>query len=172
MVCGGYVYVACSYTWCGDGSCKTKGSSYQCDCNAGSYNLRNTITLPCFNPCKFFKIGIRISLQFDLLTATVLCIGSGSLGADCQDHGAGTPSSSPPGNFTYRFAYNIWYLIYAYNHIFCAFYCRIERDKKGLDTVNFRCCISSIDIRKIQMEVMYVTHFCQLWCKKIIIVLV
>ncbi|KAB2076835.1 hypothetical protein ES319_A06G066200v1 [Gossypium barbadense] len=65
----------CSYTWCGDGSCKTKGSSYQCDCNAGSYNLRNTTTLPCFNPC--------------------------SLGADCHDLGVGTPprdhSSSPPG---------------------------------------------------------------------------
>ncbi|KAE8682871.1 Detected protein of unknown function [Hibiscus syriacus] len=62
----------CSYTWCGDGSCKTNGNSYECDCNADSDNFLNATALPCFKEC--------------------------SLGADC--HHLGTPppsdqSSSP-----------------------------------------------------------------------------
>ncbi|KAK6236282.1 hypothetical protein SCA6_011619 [Theobroma cacao] len=66
----------CSFTWCGDGTCKTNGAGYECDCNAGSDNLLNMTALPCFKDC--------------------------SLGADCHGLGLGTPpppdsNSSPPG---------------------------------------------------------------------------
>ncbi|KAK8991319.1 hypothetical protein V6N11_062337 [Hibiscus sabdariffa] len=58
---------ACSYTWCGDGRCKTNGNSYECDCSADSHNFLNATALPCFKEC--------------------------SLGADCH-RGFSTPSSS------------------------------------------------------------------------------
>ncbi|KAG8491614.1 hypothetical protein CXB51_014972 [Gossypium anomalum] len=50
----------------------------------------------------FLTLGFEsCSNLLHILTATVLCIGSGSLGADCHDLGVGTPppdhSSSPPG---------------------------------------------------------------------------
>ncbi|PPS20492.1 hypothetical protein GOBAR_AA00059 [Gossypium barbadense] len=50
----------------------------------------------------FLTLGFEsCSNLLHILAATVLCIGSGSLGADCHDLGVGTPprdhSSSPPG---------------------------------------------------------------------------
>ncbi|OMO57994.1 hypothetical protein COLO4_34949 [Corchorus olitorius] len=67
----------CSFTWCFDGSCKTNGTGYECDCNAGSDNLFNVKTLPCFKDC--------------------------ALGADCKGVELGPPpppntNSSPPPN--------------------------------------------------------------------------
>ncbi|XVE98240.1 hypothetical protein REPUB_Repub03eG0088600 [Reevesia pubescens] len=59
----------CTFTWCGDGSCKTNGSGYECDCNAGADNLLDKAALPCFNEC--------------------------SLGADCQGLLLGPPPPSP-----------------------------------------------------------------------------
>ncbi|XWS17202.1 hypothetical protein CRYUN_Cryun33cG0048200 [Craigia yunnanensis] len=67
----------CTFTRCGDGSCKTNGTDYECDCNAGSDNLLDKPALPCFKEC--------------------------SLGADCHGLGLGTPpppasdsNTSPP----------------------------------------------------------------------------
>ncbi|KAE8680973.1 Detected protein of unknown function [Hibiscus syriacus] len=41
----------CTLTWCGDGSCKTNESGYECNCNDGSDNLLDMPALPCFNEC-------------------------------------------------------------------------------------------------------------------------
>ncbi|XVE54339.1 hypothetical protein DITRI_Ditri03aG0072200 [Diplodiscus trichospermus] len=60
----------CTLTWCGDGSCKTNGTGYECDCNAGSDNLLDMPDLPCFKEC--------------------------SLGADCHGVGLGKPPPPPP----------------------------------------------------------------------------
>ncbi|KAL4302246.1 hypothetical protein GQ457_10G016690 [Hibiscus cannabinus] len=65
----------CSFAWCGDGSCKTTGSDYECDCNDGSANLLAKPTLPCFKQC------------------------TSALGTDCHGVWLGKPpgtSSSPP----------------------------------------------------------------------------
>ncbi|KAK8698455.1 hypothetical protein V6N13_114573 [Hibiscus sabdariffa] len=63
----------CSFAWCGDGSCKTTGSDYECDCNDGSANLLAKPALPCLKQC--------------------------ALGTDCHGVWLGKPpgtSSSPP----------------------------------------------------------------------------
>ncbi|MFQ6627657.1 hypothetical protein Gotur_005059, partial [Gossypium turneri] len=41
----------CTFTWCGDGSCKANGTGYECDCNEGYANLLANPTLPCFKEC-------------------------------------------------------------------------------------------------------------------------
>ncbi|KAA3468324.1 neurogenic locus notch-like protein 3-like isoform X2 [Gossypium australe] len=41
----------CTFTWCGDGSCKANGTGYECDCNEGDANLLANPTLPCFKEC-------------------------------------------------------------------------------------------------------------------------
>ncbi|PPD93521.1 hypothetical protein GOBAR_DD09550 [Gossypium barbadense] len=94
----------------------------------------------------FLTLGFEsCSNLLQILTATVLCIGSGSLGADCHDLGVGTPppdhSSSPPGLREIR---------------------KVSPIKDGWTLLLLGAVISSIAIRKFQMEVMYVTHFSQL----------
>ncbi|KAJ7962927.1 neurogenic locus notch-like protein 3-like [Quillaja saponaria] len=43
----------CTFTWCGDGTCVTNGTGYNCQCNEGSANLMNLSGLACFKKCYF-----------------------------------------------------------------------------------------------------------------------
>lgn len=49
-----YVLIsACSYTFCGDGTCeKINKTNYKCDCNDGAYNLLNSTESLCLKDCK------------------------------------------------------------------------------------------------------------------------
>ncbi|GAB2293584.1 hypothetical protein Dimus_027793 [Dionaea muscipula] len=66
-VAGFNLFDICSYMWCGDGSCRKNGSSggYSCECNAGSANLMNSSSLPCFKPCYLGAncVGLNISVE-------------------------------------------------------------------------------------------------------------
>ncbi|KAK7354907.1 hypothetical protein VNO80_14149 [Phaseolus coccineus] len=60
------IFDACNWVDCGGGSCnKTSMSSYNCECDAGYYNLLNVTSFPCFRECSLgmgcSELGISVT---------------------------------------------------------------------------------------------------------------